>query len=285
MAEVVKYKNELNTIPMRNFNSVELDLFFAICSKMKNKGLDEVTFNFEDLKKLSNYKPTATKRFANDLDKVYNKMLQLTYREEHDGIRKRFVLFTGYEINENEQYVNITLNSNLEYILNKFSSEFTQFELREFTLLSSSYAKSMYRLLKQWRSTGNYIVKIEDFKELLNIPKSYQSSDIDKRVLDPILNELSPFFKNLEVIKNKKKGRGRGGVLTGYTFTFQAEKTDKWVEGKFKKQQPQTRKETLPEWVGKELTETPMAEEEQAKLRQQLADMRSKSPNINEKHP
>lgn len=31
----VKYKNDLNTIPMRSFNRAELDLFFSICAKMK----------------------------------------------------------------------------------------------------------------------------------------------------------------------------------------------------------------------------------------------------------
>lgn len=193
----VRYKNELNLVPMRNFDSVEMNLFFSICAKMKDKGLSKVQFTFEDLRELSAYKPTSIKRFSDDLEAVYNKMLQLTYRTEEAGIREKFVLFTGYRIDENNQTVDISVNPELAYIINELSSEFTKFELQEFTGIRSSYAKTMYRLLKQYRSTGFYKVKIEDFREILSIPNSYQMSDIDKQVLKPIKNELSEFFGQL----------------------------------------------------------------------------------------
>ena len=78
----VVYKNELNLVPMRNFKSAEMNLFFAICSKMKNKTLDTVRFDFDQLKELSNYKPTSLKRFADDLEHTYDKMLQLTFSKK-----------------------------------------------------------------------------------------------------------------------------------------------------------------------------------------------------------
>jgi len=133
----VKYKNELNTIPMRKFNAKEMDLFFSICAKMKNKSTNTVRFEFEDLRGLSDYKMTATNHFVKDLDNVYTKMLGLNYREEDDTKIKRFVLFTDFEIDKEEKYVEISVNQKLEYILNQLSSEFTQFELQEFTSLSS----------------------------------------------------------------------------------------------------------------------------------------------------
>ena len=44
---------------------------------------------------------TAIKAFTNDLDSLYSKMLQLTYRNEYDddGSFRRFVLFTGFDVN------------------------------------------------------------------------------------------------------------------------------------------------------------------------------------------
>lgn len=205
----VKYKNELNLVPMRNFDSVEMNLFFSICAKMKDKGLSKVQFTFEDLRDLSAYKPTSIKRFSDDLEAVYNKMLQLTYRTEEAGIREKFVLFTGYRIDENNQTVDISVNPELAYIINELSTEFTKFELQEFTGIRSSYAKTMYRLLKQYRSTGFYKVKIEDFREILAIPNSYQMSEIDKQVLKPIKNELSTYFDDLKVIKHKARKGNR----------------------------------------------------------------------------
>ena len=213
----VRYKNELNLVPMRNFDSVEMNLFFSICAKMKDKGLSKVQFTFEDLRELCAYKPTSIKRFSDDLEAVYNKMLQLTYRTEEAGIREKFVLFTGYRIDENNQTVDISVNPELAYIVNELSSEFTKFELQEFTGIRSSYAKTMYRLLKQYRSTGFYIVKIEDFREILSIPNSYQMSDIDKQVLKPIKNELSEFFDPLKIKKIKAR---KGNRIAMIEFRF-----------------------------------------------------------------
>lgn len=34
----VKHANELNRIPMRGFTATEMDLFFSLCAKMKDKG-------------------------------------------------------------------------------------------------------------------------------------------------------------------------------------------------------------------------------------------------------
>lgn len=213
----VRYKNELNLVPMRNFDSVEMNLFFSICAKMKDKSLSKVQFTFEDLRELSAYKPTSIKRFSDDLEAVYNKMLQLTYRTEEAGIREKFVLFTGYRIDENNQTVDISVNPELAYIINELSSEFTKFELQEFTGIRSSYAKTMYRLLKQYRSTGFYKVKIEDFREILSIPNSYQMSDIDKQVLKPIKNELSEFFDPLKIKKIKAR---KGNRIAMIEFRF-----------------------------------------------------------------
>lgn len=213
----VKYKNELNSIPMRKFNSKEMDLFFSICAKMKNQSTGTVRFSFEDLKELSNYKITAIGHFIKDLDNVYTKMLGLNYREENDKKIKRFVLFTGFEIDKEEMYVEISVNPNLEYVLNQLTNEFTQFELQEFTSLSSSYSKTMYRLLKQFKSTGYYTVKMDDFRDLLDIPDSYRMGNIDQQILNTIKKELAPFFNPFEIRKIKAK---KGNKIDRLEFLF-----------------------------------------------------------------
>lgn len=213
----VKYKNELNTIPMRTFNAKEMDLFFSICAKMKNKNDETVRFEFDDLRRLSKYKPTQLSRFADDLEKMYEKILRLDYREHEKGIRKRFYLFTGYEINENEKYVDVTVNPKLDYILNELTQEFTQFELKEFTSLKSSYSKTMYRLLKQFKSTRYYVVTVDEFRDLLDVPKSYRMTHITQKILTPIQKEIEPYFSNLTIKKIKAEN---GNRIERLEFTF-----------------------------------------------------------------
>lgn len=205
---------------MRSFNAVEMDLFFSICSQMRDKKLNTIEFTFEQLKELSDYKPTAKNRFANDIERVYRKFLSLQFYKRDKYHRGGFVLFTDYDIDMRKEVVKISTNPKFEYILNALSNEFTKFELEEFTSLRSSYSKTVYRLLKQFRKTGYAIYTIDDFRELMCIPDSYKMSDINKRVLVPVQKELEKVFKNLEINKiSKCKGR----TITHIEFIFMAE--------------------------------------------------------------
>ncbi|MCI0131462.1 RepB family plasmid replication initiator protein, partial [Vagococcus sp. CY53-2] len=41
--ELVKHHTELNTIPLRKFTPVQMNLFFSIISRMRDKGQNKVT--------------------------------------------------------------------------------------------------------------------------------------------------------------------------------------------------------------------------------------------------
>ncbi|MBO0475427.1 replication initiation protein, partial [Vagococcus sp. DIV0080] len=99
--------------------------------------------------------------------------------------------------------------------------EWVRYSLQQFTELQSSYSKTMFRLLKQFRTTGYAYFSKEDFNELLDIPKSYRETHINERVLKPIKEELTPLFRGLTI--RKKYGKGRGKPVIGYQFSFKAE--------------------------------------------------------------
>jgi len=229
MSNLVVYKDEMNTVALRNSNSTEMDLFFCICSQMRDKDSNKITFDFEDLKKLSDYKVTATKRFIGDLEGVYTKLIQLDYRIETEERITKFVLFTQYEIDKGAKTIAITVNEPFKYILNNISRNFTKFELEEFTMLNSAYSKTAYRLLKQFRTTGYYVAKIDEFRRLFDVPESYEMCNITQRILEPIEKELSQYFKNLEITKVKGKGKRRRNVEY-IEFKFEPERDIK--EGK-----------------------------------------------------
>ena len=239
MNEIVEHNNNMNTVALRRFTPVELDLFMTICHKMKRKSIDILTFSFNELKELCGFTSTDTKDFVNALDNTYNKLIQTNIKIGDDVKWTRFVLFTKYTIDIENKEVTIGVNKEFQYILNDLSSEFTRFELKEFVDLKSSYAKECYRRLKQFRTTGIWKVKIDEFRRILDIPKGYKMGNIDQKVLKPIKEELSPLFGNLKITKIKKKGRGRGGVVDRLEFTFDkeivisnAENQEKYIEPK-----------------------------------------------------
>jgi len=239
--EIVKYHHELNTIPLRKFSPVEMNLFFSIVSRMREKGEESVRFSFDQLKDLSDYKATANKRFVDDLKSTYEKILSLRFgRRSESGLTvEMFVMFTRFKINgdADEPYVEIQIFEDALPLLNGLD-EWVRYSLQQFNELQSSYSKTMFRLLKQFRTTGYTYFTKEDFNELLDIPKSYRESDLNKKVLKPIKEELTPLFRGL-VIK-KKYGKGRGKPVVGYQFSFKPE--EKNADDFSKTQQEEQRK-------------------------------------------
>lgn len=219
MNEVVKYNNHFNSISLKNFNSIELNLLMAICSQIRDKGIDEITLNFSELKNMVKYKHRGSVRFIKDLEQIYKKLIALSIRIETKEVIDNFVLFTRYRIVKEEQIVTIKINEEFKYLLNNLVKKFTQFELEEFIHLKSNYSKEIYRRLKQFKSTGFWKIKIEDFKALLNVPNNYRMSDIDKYVLKISRNELKNCFDNFEIIKIKK-----GRKIEYLEFKFSPEK-------------------------------------------------------------
>lgn len=284
--EVVKYQNDLNTATMRTWTETEMNILFSIVAKIRDTSLYQTTFTFNQLKELAQFKKNLTKKeFVDELISVSKKLGSLNYleRSENGMQAELFILFQTFKIDGDAETLDVIVHPKFEYVFNKIGMEFTQFELEEFIRIQSTYAKTAYRLLKQYRTTGWWKVTMEDFRALLDIPKSYRPSEIDRRILKPITEQLGgnddqAIFKNLRVTKDKKKGRGRGGILAGYTFTFDAEKTGEWLANKYKDQatkQP-TRKEVLPEKSESCSKETPMTEEEQQQILQMLAELRKK---------
>ena len=115
----------------------------------------------------------------------------------------------------------IYLSTNMLYIYSMTSKNFTAFELKQFMSLESKYAKTLYRLLKQFRSTGDLMITAEDFRDRLGIPKAYTSKIITRDIIKPTVDALQDFFPHLtyEVIRSSRQGR----PIKGYKFIFDAD--------------------------------------------------------------
>ena len=270
--ETVVYKNDLNLVPLRKFTSTEINLFFAMCNKLKEKETNTLHLSFDELKELSNYSPKTRNinRFVKDLDDVYKKMLELTIRYEDDEVIERFILFNHYRIHKKDQYLEISTSPNLKHILNSITSNFTKFELKEMTNLKSTYSKNMFRILKQYKHTGYMKIKIDDFRERLDIPKSYRMTDINKNVLKPIVTELNAIFNNLHINKIKAK---KGRKIEWLEFIFDPEKR---IHNKRQpqmtnvgKQRQYINREKTPEWLNEgKLGQSQEIHNEDSKLKQ-----------------
>lgn len=213
--ELVVYKNEFNKISLKNFTASEMDLLFSIMSQMRDKNVDEVEFDFNRLKELSKYnKENAISSFVKDLEATYDKLIQINVKFGDSKEFTKFVFFTKYSISTENQTVKIRVNDEFSSLINQLTGNFTKLELDEITSLKSTYSKTIYRLLKQYRSTGYATFYIDEFREICDIPESYLMGNITQRVIKPAIKELRnlKYFKNLSYNTIKGKGKNKRKV-------------------------------------------------------------------------
>ncbi|EKD8577096.1 replication initiation protein [Campylobacter coli] len=245
MSDIVKYHNDFNKIQLPSFTEIEQDLLCGLMVKLKEeKG--KVIFYPWDLRNIlkSSYDNNSLMEFVSSLKRKFFKadftIIEKTTRGEKEvEAHKTINLFTEfaiyvYESSKDLESIEIQVNPRFEYILNQLTANFTAFELSEFVSLSGKYTKTLYRLLKQYRTTGKASFEWEEFCRIMDIPENKTTGDIDKFILKPALKELTKErnlfdqirvpFKNLAYEKEKQKGtRGRGGKVIGITFTFKPE--------------------------------------------------------------
>ena len=291
--EVVKHHNDLNTIPMRKWSKEEMDFFFAIIAKLRDEGTKEITFDKHSLADLANYSIRTNKAYEQLINQLSKNILDITYLEKKRTIlngkpaylSSRMNLFSRFDSKWTEDLseleITLKVSDEFEYVLNQLNSEFTSYELAEFTQIRSTYAKTLYRLLKQWRTVGKKEFQIDEFKRLLDTPDYYTPSEINKNVLNYARKELPQFFPNLK-IKSIKSNK-RGTPVIAYEFTWLSEKTGTWIESKYDQKAigsgKRIRKEKLPDWAKEDYIqpkETMLPKEKIDEFNERLARIHAK---------
>ena len=98
----------------------------------------------------------------------------------------KFSLFPTFIIDgEDTNTLKVSINPEFKYLTNLFDM-FTAFELDDYNKMSTSYGQELYRLIKQFRTTGFYRVKVEDLRHLLSVPKGYSNAKMDQVVFQKI---------------------------------------------------------------------------------------------------
>ncbi len=216
------YHNNTNKVNLGKLSEREANLLFAIFQKLKDQGNTLIRFEPQDLKRMIMVKSNLTNRqllqiLKNLLDNIGGANFWIIREHVENGEvyedHKSYMLFKQFEIRihkptQNIEYLEVQLNDSYHYLLNNLGmgGQYTSFKLLEFQRVRGKYAKTLYRLLKQYKSTGILSVEWTQFRELLDIPKDYKMENIDQKVLTPSLKELKKIYP-FEHLSYKKERR------------------------------------------------------------------------------
>ncbi|EDP3838824.1 replication initiation protein, partial [Campylobacter jejuni] len=203
MSDIVKYHNDFNKIQLPSFTEQEQNLLCFLLTKINEKKENEIFSIYpKDLKGFSG-KNLSNRELTEILNSFEEKFFKADFtiivKDEVKNLigKMRVNLFNHFviwketctdwdmEIGDGlfwEEFtrIDIEVNKHFEYLINQLTANFTAFELAEFISLSGKYTKTLYRLLKQYRSTGKVYFEWEEFCRILDIPENYAMCDIDK---------------------------------------------------------------------------------------------------------
>ncbi|GAA9099570.1 hypothetical protein Taitung37_14980 [Helicobacter pylori] len=241
----ITYHNNANKVNLGKLSEREANLLFAIFQKLKDQGNTLIRFELQDLKRMLGIK-ISYDNLTRTARSMWNKIKTADFWEVRDIIvngrecvsEKNYMLFQVCEIVSDKEtreflYMDIQLNTSYNYLLNNLGmgGQYTSFKLLEFQRVRGKYAKTLYRLLKQYKSTGILSVEWSQFRELLDIPKDYDMTNIDKFVLKIALKELHKIYP-FEHLSYKKERRSHDKrKVTHIDFYF-----EQLPEGENKKQ-------------------------------------------------
>lgn len=216
------YHNNANKVNLGKLSEREANLLFAIFQRLKDQGNTLIRFEPQDLKRMIMVKSNLTNRqllqvLKNLLDNISGANFWIIREHVENGEiyedHTSYMLFKQLEIRIHKptqtiEYLEIQLNDSYQYLLNNLGmgGQYTSFKLLEFQRVRGKYAKTLYRLLKQYKSTGILSVEWGQFRELLDIPKDYEMRNIDQKVLTPSLKELRKIYP-FEHLSYKKERR------------------------------------------------------------------------------
>lgn len=242
----ITYKNDLNAINLNGLSETQMNIFFTLLERLQYSKDNTINIELSELYELAQI-PLSTEFRKSILERL--KVLQnYTFMYDPSPTKTAQLVILPYlEIDSEQKIIKAEVMPQFKerYLKSDFSKgKWTKYDLMEFVYLPSTYTKTIYRFLKQWRTQGKWEVSYNDFKDILGIPNSYQASDIDKRVIEPSIKVLSEIthtlfdtertpFENLKCEKIKK-----GRKIETLIFTFKPQKQEQEPRPQIK-QEPQ----------------------------------------------
>lgn len=226
--DITKYSNKLNNLTACAFSPAEIDIFWAVVTQLSGTNKNEVTFTYKEIATEIGYKGHSN-NLTKQIEKMAIDLLTLNILEERPKSNGKlsFIAFNPFrKFKGNGESKQLTVQVEPEFMpyINELGKTYTRFLFKQLTSLKLKYAKNLFRLLKQFHSTGYAYYDRKKLCQLLGTPKSYYSKTayIENRVLIPAIKELNSrnYFSNLKFSKKRKNEKYKNSPVIGFKFTF-----------------------------------------------------------------
>lgn len=153
---------------------------------------------------------------------------QFSYQEQRPkgvaNITSRWVSQIAYV--DNSATVELIFAPAIIPLVTRLEEQFTSYELKQVSGLSSAYAIRLYEVLIAWRSTGKTpVIELSDFRQKLGVLETEYKRmyDFKKYVLDLAIKQINEHTDITVKAEQHKKGRS----VSGFSFKFKQKQQPK----------------------------------------------------------
>lgn len=220
---MMRYDNNLNRVNFGSLNTLEQNLLFAVICGMYGK--TELMFDIEKLRRFASgsHTPIKKDRVEELLNNLKNTIFQgyITEKIGNEIVTTHLFRTISLVYNNNGELIGLKviideLARNI-FIRKQGNLTITDYDI--FASIRSTYIKSIFRLLSQYKGTGIARFKYDEFLFAISCPDSYRQENIKERILEPSIKVIGDYFKDLkyELIKDYYMGKKQ---IVGIVFKF-----------------------------------------------------------------
>ena len=205
---IVFTHNDFNRISFDGFTKKEIDFLYGVIVSLYNKEDELLTFPLDEVfDKLGFSGIEKTKRklspWANKFSERASKLVcpMMLIDPESTETFAYIPFFGAVLFNFMENEISFKINSSIQYMIQKYNKKYTAFVYGDLTGLNKKYSKLLFRLLSQWARNGECTYELNEFKRLMDMPKSLdKTSKIKQVAIMPAITELETMFPGLTYI-------------------------------------------------------------------------------------
>ncbi|WP_281778325.1 replication initiation protein [Helicobacter suis] len=225
----IAFHNDVNSVNLGKLSALETNLLFAIFNKLKDRQDELLVFDLDEIETMVHAVKINHSILSGVVKRLWKNIRVANFWILYPRAEENIMLFRKFRINYHDtqktQVKSMEIQVNMPYfgyLLNFLNANFTSFELLEFQNIRGKYAKTLYRLLKQWKSVG-VPPRMEwgKFRELMGILRDYQVGEIEMHILKPAIQELKKLPQFESLCYEKLKTKGMGNRITHIQFYFQ----------------------------------------------------------------
>jgi len=147
----------------------------------------------------------AERHLQDAVDKLAERWIQIHWKNKKEEIRwiqQKAKYFGG------EGRIELTFSDSIMPYLTQLKGQFTSIAVKNVSALKRTYSIRIYELLMQFKTTGDRLINVDDFRSMMGIDNKYSKfSELNKFVIKPAIKELNDKSDLMVTVDIVKKGR------------------------------------------------------------------------------